>query len=268
MATQDLNNSYWAQKLYQFRDGIPLFPARERGPCDGSANGELEITAHVQFNDAVYIGGLALLVAKYSARDEVLIAEHTASEPAKLSPLFYRCEIQRDCRVGSFLGCVDAEIQMAREHQPYSFEGVAALLGLNEETVCRIGFSTASDADPDLLMPADGMFLRIKGDGPRARLAFSYDARCYSRNWIERFGRHYLRVLNFLANNRSARLSELGLLSSEEEQSITAQFNQTERGNPASKTLHGLVEERAASAHGSVAVIFENEKLTYRDLNE
>jgi bacitracin synthase 3 len=270
MATQDLNNSYWAQKLYQFREGIQLFPARQPGSSNGSHNAEFEIPLppRFRFNAPVYIGGLALLVAKYSARDEVLIAEHAAGESGKLSPLFYRCEIQRDWPTDSFLAHVDAEIQTAREHLPYSLETVAALLSLKEETVFRIGFSAAPGADPHSLMPAEGMFLRIKDDGPTMRLAFSYDARCYCRNWIEQFGRHYLRVLSFLTSNRPARLGELRLLSSEEERRIAAQFNHTERDYPAGKTLHGLLEDRAASDPGSVAVIFQNEELTYRDLNE
>ncbi|HVG20947.1 MAG TPA: non-ribosomal peptide synthetase [Blastocatellia bacterium] len=270
MAIQDLNNSYWAQKLYQFREGIPLFPARQPGSGNGSQTAEVEIPVPLRFrcNPPVFIGGLALLVVKYSARDDVLIAEHTAGESGKLSPLFYRCEIQMGWPVDSFLACVDAEIQKAHEHQPYSFEGVATLLSLKEESIFRIGFSAASSADPDSLMPREGMFLRVSDDGSTTRLVFSYDARYYSQNWMRQFAQHYLRVLSFLTGDRSARLSEFSLLSSDEQHSVAAQFNHTERDYPADKTLHGLLEERAATAPNSVAVIFENEELTYRDLNE
>jgi len=268
MATVDLNNSYWAQKLLRFKDSSRLILARSAGSGEGIERLVLQTygTADARLSDSLYIGALALLVAKYSAKEDLLIAEPTADDLERDSPLFYACDIHRDWPAAAFIAAVDAERQTARAHSPYSLQTVSALLGLSRESVFQISFS--SNGQGQSLIPAAGLAVSIEDDGLIRRLALSYDARHYALEWIEQFGRHYLRVVSFLTEAGAARLGSLDLLSHEEKRLAACQFNQTEKAYPTEKTLNELVEEQAAKTPDALAVIFDDQELTYRDLDE
>src|ERR1700754_2076167 len=137
MATLDLNNSYWAQKLLRFKDGTRLFPAGSGGAGDGIENLVLQTfePSHVHPHESVYISALALLVATYSAKEEILIAAPASGEFEPHAPLFYALEIRRDWPVTSFVAAVKAEMETSRAHGEFQFKSVAALLELSEELI-------------------------------------------------------------------------------------------------------------------------------------
>lgn len=270
MATLDLNNSYWAQKLLRFKEGGRILPARSDGSGDGIETLVLETAgpATARPSAAVYVGALALLVAEYSAKEELLIAEPVPGESTQHPPLFYACQIDRKGSVASFVAAVETEMQVARAHRPYQFKSVAALVELNEEALFQISFSAGMNGQLPALIPAAGLAIAVAGDGPAAQLTLSYDARQFSREWAEQFRRHYLRTIRFFTTDESARVSDLDLLSDDEKQLVAVAFNQTQTDYPADKTLHALLERQAAKTPDAPAVIFNDCQLTYRELNE
>jgi bacitracin synthase 3 len=274
MASEDSNNSYWAQKLHRFKEGSHMFPAQLPGAVDGARSLELPmpVATSTRLSTPVYIGALALLVARYSAKDEVLIAEPGGSGAGKRYPLFYTLEARTDWSIDSFVAHVEAEIDAAREHLPYAYDALAALLGISEQSrggsVFQVSFSETSGDELRSPPPDQGLLLSIEGVGRQTRLVLSYCARHFRREWAEQFGRLYLRVLSLLASGGEMTLGELDLLSRDEKRRVAVDFNRTERERPLDKTLHLLVEEQARKTPLSTAVIFGSERLTYRELNE
>lgn len=236
-------------------------------PVDGYSAASIELktslNAAVRRTVPVYVGALALLAARYSVRDEILIADSWLDESGAARPLFYRCEVHKEQSVASFVDDVAAEIQMSRSRVPYSYKELAALLQLDEHAALEIGFST----DHDVRTRVEGFRVSLIDDEPALRILLSYNDRRISREWIERFGRHYQRALSFLSESARATLGELDLLSEEEKRRVAIQFNRTDTDYSSGKTLHGLVQECAAANAGSIAVIFENETLSYDGLN-
>ena len=60
----------------------------------------------------------------------------------------------------------------------------------------------------------------------------------------------------------------LTLLTAESYQKIVVDWNKTEAEYPKDKTIHALFEAQAKRVPDNIAVVFENERLTYQELNE
>jgi amino acid adenylation domain-containing protein len=79
--------------------------------------------------------------------------------------------------------------------------------------------------------------------------------------------RHFERLLQGIADNPRARISELPLMSGEELRLLLVQYNDTARQYPQDKCLHQLFEAQVASTPDAVALIFEDQQLSYSELN-
>ena len=79
---------------------------------------------------------------------------------------------------------------------------------------------------------------------------------------------HLERVLEQVAADADVRLSQLELLGEAERALVLEEWNRTEAEYPADRCIHELFEAQAARTPGAVAVRFEEESLTYRELNE
>ncbi|MDJ0562506.1 MAG: amino acid adenylation domain-containing protein, partial [Microcystis sp. M49629_WE12] len=78
---------------------------------------------------------------------------------------------------------------------------------------------------------------------------------------------HFLTLLEGIITNPSERVSQLPLLTKVEQQQLLIDWNNTEVDYPANKCIHQLFEEQVERTPNAVAVTYENESLTYRELN-
>lgn len=84
---------------------------------------------------------------------------------------------------------------------------------------------------------------------------------------VRRMLGHLRTLLEGMIANPNGRLSELPLLTSAERHQILVEWNNTAAEYPANRCIHELVEEQAKRTPEAVAVIFEGQQLTYRELN-
>ncbi len=75
-------------------------------------------------------------------------------------------------------------------------------------------------------------------------------------------------VIKEITNNPGLKLGEINLLSEEEAEIILHKFNDTMAEFPKNKTLNHVFEEQVLKTPNHIAVIFEEEQLTYAQLNE
>nr|BDT34839.1 non-ribosomal peptide synthetase [Myxococcus sp. MH1] len=98
--------------------------------------------------------------------------------------------------------------------------------------------------------------------------AFTYNVNLFDAATIERIGRQYTTLLERLcAAPAKARCSTLGLLDEETRRSILEEWNATTTELPRDRCVHELFEEQVARRPDAIAVEFEEERLTYRELN-
>ena len=99
------------------------------------------------------------------------------------------------------------------------------------------------------------------------RASFNYDTDLFDEGTIRRMAGHYQRLLEGIVADPGQPISQLPLLTEDERHQMLVEWNDTARGYPADRCVHQLFEEQVGRTPEAVAVVFENQQLTYRELN-
>ena len=90
----------------------------------------------------------------------------------------------------------------------------------------------------------------------------------YTPETAERIGGHLQRVLEIVAVNPSVPVREIEFLSPQEHRQLTKVFNNNEVAYPAGANLVSLFREEVVKYPDKTALICEDEKMSYRELDE
>ncbi len=101
-------------------------------------------------------------------------------------------------------------------------------------------------------------------DGLSCKLEYSTDL--FKSETIARLAENLETLLQAIVENPQKNISELSLLSKNEQQLLTT-WNQTQREYPTDKCLHELFEEQVEKTSTQTAIIWGKENLSYQELN-
>ncbi|MGA9873091.1 MAG: amino acid adenylation domain-containing protein, partial [Rhodococcus sp. (in: high G+C Gram-positive bacteria)] len=105
-----------------------------------------------------------------------------------------------------------------------------------------------------------------------AKAAFTYATALFDSSTIDRFVDRFLRLLRSVVESPTAPLRDIELLSLAERETVLQQWNSTEHALPAvvgeDPTLGSLFDLQVARSPYSIALVFEGEHVTYRELDE
>ena len=99
-------------------------------------------------------------------------------------------------------------------------------------------------------------------------IAYDYLISKYSIDDICSIHARFLYIINQVLENNDITLNEIEIVTPEEKKKILYDFNNTSADYPRDKTITQLFEEQVEKTPDNIAVVFENQKLTYRELNE
>jgi amino acid adenylation domain-containing protein len=97
--------------------------------------------------------------------------------------------------------------------------------------------------------------------------SFEYNTDLFEEPTIARLAQHFAVLLEGVVANPDQRLATYSLLSRSEQHQVSTEWNQTSRNYERSQCLHELFEEQVKRTPEAVALTFEDESLTYRELN-
>ena len=97
--------------------------------------------------------------------------------------------------------------------------------------------------------------------------SFEYNADLFEAATIERMAGHFQVLLSGIAANPEQPVYQLPLLTEPEKHQLLVEWNDTATEYPQDKCVHQLFEEQVERTPDAVAVVFESEQLTYRQLN-
>lgn len=97
---------------------------------------------------------------------------------------------------------------------------------------------------------------------------FTYNTNLFHATTIERMAGHWQTLLAGIVADPERRLAELPLLTDGEREELLVTWNQTSAEYPRSECIHQLFEAQAKRTPESVALVYERDQLTYRELNE
>jgi amino acid adenylation domain-containing protein len=104
--------------------------------------------------------------------------------------------------------------------------------------------------------------------GPQLFLGLSYECRRFDGVAVRRMLGHWRTLLEGIAANPNACLRDLPMLTDAERQTVLVDWNRTQADYPRDRCIHELFAEQAARTPTAVAVVLEQDRLTYRELNE
>ncbi|AUB35491.1 Non-ribosomal peptide synthetase component F [Nostoc flagelliforme CCNUN1] len=103
--------------------------------------------------------------------------------------------------------------------------------------------------------------------GSQLSVSISYDASRFDAAVITRMLGHFQTLLEGIVANPQQCLSQLPLLTASEQHQLLLEWNNTQADYPQNKCIHQLFEEQVDLTPDAVAVVFEDQQLTYRELN-
>ncbi|AUB43295.1 Non-ribosomal peptide synthetase component F (plasmid) [Nostoc flagelliforme CCNUN1] len=98
--------------------------------------------------------------------------------------------------------------------------------------------------------------------------SWDYNTDLFDGSTIERMTAHFQNLCSAIASNPQQKIFELPVLSAAERQQLLFEWNDTQREYPKDKCIHQLFEEQVEKTPHAVAVVFEEQEFTYRQLNE
>ncbi|AOX00333.1 hypothetical protein BJP34_13495 [Moorena producens PAL-8-15-08-1] len=98
--------------------------------------------------------------------------------------------------------------------------------------------------------------------------AFEYNANLFDRATIERMARNFQIFVEGITLNPEQPIAQLPILSAAERQQLLVEWNQTQTDYPRTSCVHQLFEAIVQNTPDAVAVVLNEQTLTYRQLNQ
>ncbi|MGL6342662.1 MAG: non-ribosomal peptide synthetase, partial [Waterburya sp.] len=97
---------------------------------------------------------------------------------------------------------------------------------------------------------------------------FEYSTDLFEANTIKRLVGHWQVLLEAIITQPETPILQLPLLTEDEKQQLLVEWNDNQAEYPVDKSIHVLFEEQVAKTPEAVAVEFNHQQLTYKQLNE
>jgi amino acid adenylation domain-containing protein len=242
----------------------------------------------------VMLGAFQALLARYAGTDDVVVGTPVAgrnrAETEPLIGFFVNTLVLRTDLAGNptfreVLRRVRTTTLGAYEHQDVPFEKLVAELApersMSHAPFFQVTFTLNDGAHAitrlaDLavrLVPAErelvksdlALSLSATEQGVGGEMTYSTDL--FDRATAERMLQHLEQLLEQVADDAALRISDLALLSDDERARVVDEWNRIDAEYPADRCVHAVFEAQAARTPDAAAVTFQDQSLTYGELN-
>ncbi len=124
------------------------------------------------------------------------------------------------------------------------------------------------DLDLDGWVSKFDLSLSMADNGSEITGRIEYSTDLFNAETIERMQDQFRNLLEGIIANPEQRISELPLLTKAEKYQKLVEWNDTKRDYPKDKCVHHLIEEQVERSPEAVAVVFEDQQVSYRELNK
>ena len=234
------------------------------------------------------------LLHRYTGQDDIMvgspIANRTRVELERLigffvNELVLRTDLSSDPTFRELLGRVRKVALGAYAHQDLPFgklvEDLQPARDLNRNPLFQVSFQLQNTPSSTLDLPGlrasrlavDTQTAKFDvsfdlWDSPQGlRVQVEYSTDLFDAATISRRVQHFQTLLEGVVANPEEGISMLSLLTAAERQQLLVEWNDTHADYPEDSCLHQLFEFQVERTPDAVAVIFEDELLTYQELN-
>ena len=243
----------------------------------------------------VLLGAYNILLSKYSGQEEIIIGCPTAgrrhADLTNLIGVFVNTLALRNYprpeKTGSqFLKETGKNVIKAFDNQDYPFEKLVEKINIAREPSRNPIFDVMfvlqnmdvqdvkaegveiSNYEYHPSMAQVDMTLIAVESGEGIELEINYCTGLFKKETITQLAGHYQNILQEMVGNPEKKLGEIQMMSGEERRTILMEFNNTRVEYSREKTLQQLFEEQVRRTPENIALEFDAQSLTYRELNE
>ena len=235
------------------------------------------------------------LIYRYTGQEDILVGSPIANRNRReieeviglfANTLVFRTNLSSNPTFKELLGRLREVALGAYNHQDLPFEKLVEIIhherDLSHNPLFQVLFSLRNVRTPQIKLPGltlSSLEIERKTarfdlaldleeglEGINATLEYSQDL--FDASTARRIAGHFLTLLESIAANPEQRISHLPILTKPEQQQLLFEWNNTQSNFPQDKCIHELFEAQTERTPDAIAVVFENEHLTYRELNE
>jgi len=241
------------------------------------------------------LSGWGLLLSRLSGQEDIVIGTPVANRQRRevedlmgffVNTLALRLRFDEQPRVDALLAQVKESTLAAFAHGELPFEQVVEAVqpqrSLSHSPLFQtmLAFDNARERDsvslPNLTLTpvertsATTHFELSAGLSDRGTFiggVLEYASDLFDRTTVERWARYYARLLEAMVADATASVDALPLLAAPEREQLLHGFNDTRADFPKNQLIHELFERQAVAHPDAVAVVFEDQRLTYAALD-
>jgi amino acid adenylation domain-containing protein/non-ribosomal peptide synthase protein (TIGR01720 family) len=243
----------------------------------------------------VLLAALQLVLSRWSGQDDIAVGSPVAGRTHRktegligffLNTLVMRTDLSGDPTFTELLRRLKSVALGAYTHQDLPFEQLVAELqperDLSRQALFQVMFTLQNMPLSSLRLP--GLIWRqapLVATTSKFDLAIEFFERdsglegsveyatdLFDRATIERFAGNFKTLLEAVVVEADRPISELPLLTEAERRQLVEEWNETSRDYPKERRVHQLFEEQVKRTPEAVAAVFEDQQLTYRELNK
>ena len=240
-----------------------------------------------------FLSTLFILLYKYTGQEEIIIGSPvTGRRNNQLQDIIgmFVNNIAVDGKIDSskkfaeFLNTIKQQVLNDLEYQDYPYNLLVKKLGLSNDSTNNPLFDvmfayqnansnklTLGNESVEIIKSSSGiskfnLSIEIEPDTRVVNLEYRTDL--FKESTIDRLFEHFINALNIISDNNDVLIKDISIISEEEKNKILYEFNDTAVNYPNNKSIIELFEEQVEKTPDNTAVVFENQNLTYSDLNK
>ncbi len=238
--------------------------------------------------------GLALTLARYTGQSDLIIGTPLANRQHPqlanligffVNTLVLRLQLDPNRTVQQTIAAIQNDLIDAQWHQDLPFEKLVDCLNLKRDTsrspvfqvmyVVQYVDEDTSNEINDALRLQDhyqvakfDLTLMLRVSPNHISGSIQYATSLFKQETMERFSRHFAQLLQVMVDMPDKSISTYPILTHEEYQHIIHDWNNNFMDYPHDATIHKLFEAQVRRTPNNIAVIYDEEQLTYKELND
>ncbi|MGZ9706477.1 non-ribosomal peptide synthase/polyketide synthase [Pseudomonas sp. GNP013] len=241
----------------------------------------------------VLASALSALLARYSGQRDIRLGTPAdqRDQPQTqtllaclVNTLVIRSNVDQQAPAATLLAAIEADLRAAQAHADLPFASLVSAVtqrrDLNRTPLFQVLFSLNHGhmdsrqwpglALEERTLPAiDAKFEQsweVHDDGSDMTLALEYQAALFNAATMQRWSAQWCALLDALVATPERALVEL--FPQQQDQAQLAQWNATERHYPGPTDLHTALSQQAALTPNAPALVFEDQRLSYAELDQ
>ncbi|MCP4261672.1 MAG: amino acid adenylation domain-containing protein [Planctomycetes bacterium] len=239
-------------------------------------------------------GAFVLLLFRYTGQDDIAIGSPIANRNQKdtesligffVNTLVLRTKLSGCSDFSELLNRVRTLTLDAYAYQDIPFERLVEVLSpernMSHSPLFQVMFALQNAPEEEFELPGlEISSLELENTIARFDLtlqmretdhgltgSFEYNTDLFHSSFVRHMIGHFKTMLEAVVENPGMRITELPIMPKAEREKIVFEWNQTEREFPQDTCIHQLFEEQVEKTPDAIAVVFEKQHLTYRELN-